>query len=126
MINLKNIKMGVAGCFLAATLLSPAIGCGGSSGDDSESKGTNISAANIPGLPEWEANMVSQGRALCNPAKIAELSTWEGNVWYYDGMRVFRQIADYTGDASWNDCVRYVRDVYRPYVLNAGKVPGAK
>ena len=50
---------------------------------------------------------------------------WEGNVWYYDGIRVYYQIADYTGGDSWNACAGYVKNVYRPYVLdNNGANPG--
>jgi hypothetical protein len=79
----------------------------------------------IPGLESWQAHMLSYGRLHCNEQEIAELSTWEGNIWYYDGLRVYFQIADYTGDQSWNDCARYVRSVYRNYVIEeSGAIGG--
>lgn len=79
----------------------------------------------IPALAEWEASMTKFGRMLCNASTIKSLGLWEGNVWYYDGIRVYYQIADYTGDASWKSCAQLVRDIYRPYVLNSqGKVGG--
>lgn len=108
------------------------LGCNGCSSSTNPEPSEPASAASqvstdrsIPGIEQWEANMRNYGRTLCQPAKIAQLSTWEGNIWYYDGIRVYYQIADYTNDPSWNDCARYVRDVYRPYVLNAdGRIPG--
>ena len=39
-----------------------------------------------------------------NRDQILQLTTWEGNVWYYDGIRVYYLIADYTGDPSWEKC----------------------
>lgn len=85
----------------------------------------DTAAPPIPELEEWAANMVQWGEFHCNPQRISELGTWEGNVWYYDGMRVYYQIADYTKDPKWAECARLVGAVYRGYVLNAGGlVPG--
>lgn len=76
-------------------------------------------------LAAWEQNMVSAGSDHCDPVEIQNLGLWEGSVWYYDGTRVYYQIADYTGDPSWENCARYARDVYRPYVLsNNGGIGG--
>jgi chitodextrinase len=75
----------------------------------------------IPRLQEWEDNMRQWGQTHCQP--IAGM--WEGYVWYYDGMRVYQQIADYTGDAAWLTCADYSKEVYRGYVLqNNGGVQG--
>jgi hypothetical protein len=43
---------------------------------------------------------------------------WEGFAWYYDGERVYYQIADATGDPSWNACALMEQSIYRPLVLN--------
>lgn len=79
----------------------------------------------IPELAQWEANMTEKGRAHCGP-KLEEGGTWEGNVWYYDGARVYQQIADYTGDASWRGCADRVHKLYRDgYVIaNNGRIGG--
>jgi hypothetical protein len=79
----------------------------------------------IPSLSRWESQMKHFGEIYCNQGKIAELGTWEGNVWYYDGIRVYYQIAEYTHDSKWRECARYVRAVYRDYVLGSqGRIPG--
>lgn len=79
----------------------------------------------LPGLAAWKANMNAYGKKYCNEKQIQELSTWEGSVWYYDGMRVYYQIADYTGDPEWEKCAGYVKDIYRKYVLDSGGKVGA-
>lgn len=108
-----------------ALLLPLACGGGGGSHDTGPISRPPIEGGDTPRLSAWEHNMVTVGAEICNEGEILNLSTWEGNAWYYDGVRVFYQIADYTGDASWRRCARYVRDVYRPYVLdNNGAIPG--
>ena len=72
----------------------------------------------IDKLEQWEANMITKGANLCDEDDISNAGLWEGNVWYYDGIRVYYQIADYTDDNSWETCAGYVKNVYRPYVLN--------
>lgn len=87
----------------------------------------DLLAPPIPQRALWESNMITYGRVHCNPAAIAAAQTWEGGVWYYDGMRVYHQIAEYTKDPSWLQCAEYVRAVYRGYVLaNKGMVPGRR
>jgi hypothetical protein len=50
---------------------------------------------------------------------------WEGYVWYYDGERVYYQIADATGDPSWNTCALLEQNIYRANVLkNNGWIYG--
>ncbi len=78
-----------------------------------------------PAISTWERNMISFGRQQCDPIKILKDKLWEGGVWYYDGLRVFYQLADYLEDDRWNECARLVKATYVPYVLlNHGKVPG--
>ena len=94
----------------------------GTGGGDSTGK-PGLELPPIPGLAAWREHMESYGRRLCDAANIAALSTWEGNVWYYDGARVYFQIGDYLKDPSWYECARYSRDVYRPFVLgNNGSI----
>ena len=81
----------------------------------------------VPALAEWEANMKNFGMKHCQALSggglgfdAALLST------YYDGEWVYYQIADYTGDASWNNCAQAAEAVYRDqYVMaSGGGVPG--
>ncbi len=76
------------------------------------------SAPAIPRLAEWQANMKKFGRKWCLDPNQQTL--WEGNVWYYDGIRIFYQLADYTGDSFYRDvCVPNFLPLYRNFVLNA-------
>jgi hypothetical protein len=94
-----------------------------------ESRRTSLRPRSVrntkPSISSWERNMVSFGRQHCDAAKILKDQLWEGGVWYYDGVRVFYQLADYLEDDRWNECARLVKSTYLPYVLlNHGKVPG--
>lgn len=81
--------------------------------------------ADVPltSLAKWQSDMITHGRQHC---VASEMGTWEGFVWYYDGTRVYYQIADYTGDpATWNPCAQMVKNMYRDYVLsNSALIPG--
>ncbi len=78
----------------------------------------------FPGLKKWEQNMIFLGKRWCNPTKTYGFG-WEADVWYYDGTRIYFQIADYTHDPSWNKCALNIAQQYRGYVLqNSGKLPG--
>lgn len=81
----------------------------------------------IPQLKRWRSTMLELGGKWCNlqnpDAKFA--FGVESQVWYYDGARVYFQIADYTGDKRWEGCALNIARQYRDYVLNAkGKIPG--
>lgn len=83
-------------------------------------------SSSIPELRRWEAQMLSFGRAACR--YLGETHTGDellGHV-YYDGQRVFLQIAHYTRDDTWLACAERARIVYRDrYVAsNKGGVPG--
>jgi hypothetical protein len=76
-----------------------------------------------PGLAKWQNDMLALGRKWCNGQAYA--FGWEQDVWYYDGTRVYYQIADYTQDPFWNQCALNVAHQYRDYVIsNKGKIPG--
>ncbi|MCD6404810.1 MAG: hypothetical protein J7M19_03180 [Planctomycetes bacterium] len=76
----------------------------------------------IPEFKRWESNMIEYGRKHFDE-RSKGIS--EGNVWYYDGQRVFYQIADYTGDEKWIEAAHNSRETYRGYILeNDGRIPG--
>lgn len=73
-------------------------------------------------LAKWEADMITYGKSHC---VVSEMSLWEGFAWFYDGERVYYQIADYTGDPYWNTCAGMEEGVYRPFVISLnGNVQG--
>ncbi len=85
---------------------------------------TAILAGNDPpGIAQWQKDMTTLGKKWCDGRAYG--FGWEQDVWYYDGTRVYYQIADYTGDPSWNACALNVARQYRDYVIsNSGKIPG--
>jgi hypothetical protein len=49
----------------------------------------------------------------------------ETQVWYYDGARVYFQIADYTKDKSYESCALSIARQYRDYVVSqSGNIAG--
>lgn len=85
----------------------------------------------LASVAQWEENMTHFGRAHCTAVEMAGM--YQGWVWYYDGERVYYQIADYTGDkALWEPCALMVQANYRGYVLantnssGAADIPGYK
>jgi hypothetical protein len=82
-------------------------------------------AVAIPELALWKTQMVSFGQKAC--LEYARLVTDDERLGatYYDATRVYEQIADYTGNAVWDDCATKAKAIYRGYVLrNNGNVPG--
>jgi hypothetical protein len=79
----------------------------------------------IPDLSRWQSQMISFGNKQCAAIAQLTLATGLSNT-YYDMTRVMYQIADYTGNSSWNSCAQTARNIYRDgYVLpNNGNVPG--
>lgn len=76
------------------------------------------STANIT---KWEENMIRHAEK----AGKENTTTWEGHAWYYDGQRVFQQIAEYTKDNKWLQYADQSMGVYRKYLLdNNGRLPG--
>jgi hypothetical protein len=82
--------------------------------------------ADPPNFAAWERNMIRFGAMACDPAKIASLGAWDGNLWYYDGARVIHQVQAYTQDPSWAACADQILKVYRDQVVMPanGGVPG--
>lgn len=81
----------------------------------------------IPGFDDWESQMLSYGATQCE-SYADPGTTFDSKLGssYYDAIRVFTQIAQYTGDSGWYDCVEDIKEVYRDnYVIaNNGVVPG--
>ena len=75
---------------------------------------------------QWEANMLTYGQQNCSRLADPTITDALQNDTYYDGERVFYQIADYTGQASWNQCAQNAELHYRDGYLipNNGGVPG--
>jgi hypothetical protein len=88
-----------------------------------------ISQAPIPELGNWQNDMLTfgqqHGTALANYLQTNGTELALGAT-YYDAARVFYQIADYTGDSSWNTFAKLAITAYRDgYVIpNNGGVPG--
>ena len=81
----------------------------------------------IPLLSTWESNMTTFGRQICNKLLPgAEDFAAQGGDVYYDGQRVYYQIASYTGDPTWKYCAGLAETIYRDgYVLpNNGRAAG--
>jgi len=82
----------------------------------------------IPKLHDWQANMTMYGSGnWCN------LLTRTGKPcsprdskcsWYYDGERVFYQIADYTKHQKWEKCALNSQAKYRDELVLARSTPG--
>ncbi len=79
----------------------------------------------IPHLAEWEAHMTNNATMIAaQPGAIDHRKCVrpgcdaldEGLAWYYDGDRVFRQIARYTKDSSWLTAATKCRLYYRAYL----------
>lgn len=81
----------------------------------------------IPGLQQWEVNMKEYGVQFGNEKLLRIGSDYvsEAYAWYYDGPRVFYQIANYTEDSQWHEFAEQWLETYRGYVFELhGRVPG--
>lgn len=85
----------------------------------------NSNATSSADIQGWRERMIQYGSGHCDEQLIKTKGTWEGNIWYYDGDRVYQQIAEFLGDKQWLACAGYSRAVYRDYVLSTeGRVQG--
>ena len=85
--------------------------------------GVSVHAA--PANAKWESTMLSLAAKWCPTETTVMGFGTETQVWFYDGARVFYQVADYTADAAWNVCAERIARQYRKYVLdNKGVLPG--
>src|SRR5437762_12837734 len=86
--------------------------------------GAPAAAQPIPQLALWESQMITYGQSLCD--YLASGATQDSKLQnvYYDAIRVFYQIADYTNNPAWNTCAQRARRVYRDrYVMTAARWP---
>jgi hypothetical protein len=74
---------------------------------------------------KWEHLMVTLGHKWCNPTQIYSFGV-ESEVWYYDGARVFFNVADYTGDKAFEACALNIARQYSAYVQNPTGVMGSR
>lgn len=81
----------------------------------------NAAPPAIPHLAEWEKFMLDNKAMVEEQPEHADREKMkeqkqESNLWYYDGIRIFHQIAQYTKDDSWlkvsAKCRGYFRDDY--------------
>jgi chitodextrinase len=86
----------------------------------------------IPGKARWEQTMLILADKWCKRREdLNDQGTfltgfgWEGDAWYYDGGRVYLQVADYHPKeyAHWAHCAALILGPYRDY-FNAGKSVG--
>ena len=87
----------------------------------------NAAPPPIPNLADWEGfmkdnkNMVAEQPEHADCEKMKEQKQ-ESNLWYYDGIRIFHQIAQYTKDDSWLKVSAKCRDYFRDdYVIGCVK-----
>ena len=77
----------------------------------------------IPGLSQWEAHMKDNARIVAAQPERADCTNInEGYIWYYSGIFVFHQIAEYTKDEKWLAVSAKCRSFYRDgYVIGCRK-----
>ena len=77
----------------------------------------------VPELALWESHMLQYGRL--HGGRFLD-GTYDFAATYYDAQRVYQQIAEYTGDATWLQVAEVAGDLYRDtYVLpNGGGAAG--
>jgi len=84
---------------------------------------TVTSTPPLAAYDQWKANAVTYGLKHCTSTETSQYGFF--GVDYYDGARVYYQIADLTGDTSWNACADMVYSWYSGYVnANNGNLPG--
>ena len=112
--------------FISVLALSGVLLSGCHSGGGSDGASANLTGDMAAAVADWERHMIDFG--LEAHQSIAQGNNSEEKLAgvYYDSERVFYQIADYTGDSSWNARAEDAEKVYRDsYVVPAGGVvPG--
>jgi hypothetical protein len=89
----------------------------------------------IPGLAKWQKVMKATGseagagtycRDRSNPSEVFK-DMPEASVAYYDGIKMYSQIAAYTKDPSWNNCALNLAKYSTEYIVsNRGQIPAYK
>lgn len=80
----------------------------------------------IPNLAKWETTMKTLAAKWCPPGLPVPTMSYgvESQVWYYDGAKVYFDIAEYTKDIRWKDCSAGLAKQYRAYVMKSnGAIP---
>src|SRR3974390_2324730 len=83
----------------------------------------------VPAVDVWQKQMLTLaqkwGDWLDDSKHMPLAFGVEQQVWYYDGGRVYQQIATYTGDAKWNKYADQILSAYADYIIaGQGGVPG--
>jgi hypothetical protein len=78
-----------------------------------------------PPVPErdiWEEEMILYAKKYCPDPNVTMGFGWEGAVWFYDGARVFYNLAQYTGNDNWLACGDTITRDYSNWLitLNGG------
>ena len=89
---------------------------------DSDTATAKSTIPPIPSLEDWESNMTTYGAKHLTEGQYMS----ETLVWYYDGTKVFYQIAEYTGNKIWLAGAKNVLNWYRDkYIIkDNGMLPG--
>lgn len=80
----------------------------------------------IPALQRWQSVMV-ESAAKWSPTGEEDWGTfsWEGAAWYYDGIRVYLQVYEWTGDERWLKSATNMAEQYCEHCIAAkGQLPG--
>lgn len=90
--------------------------------------------ASYPAIAEkatWETKLLARAAEFCtdkangtinwDPFTVFTFSgSGEAQIWYYDGMRFYYWVADYTGDAQWKNCGDTIARAYTATLMQAG------
>ena len=69
----------------------------------------------VPSRADWLSNATTFG-ATHEFSNIPPPD--ETGPWYYDGTHAFYQLADFTGNSSWNDAAQFHRDLYYTWAID--------
>lgn len=77
----------------------------------------------MPELAKWQQVMLKGAKKYCvTGTEDYGMFTWELHAWYYDGAKVFFQVADWTGDPLFEKCAW---NIARQYATRAIAINGA-
>ena len=78
----------------------------------------------IPNKAAWESMMLISAKRFCDPSETMYFG-YEGQIWYYDGARVFLQVADHFAgtpnyDSKWIECAKNIGTQYATKAAQSG------
>ena len=80
--------------------------------------------ATHPRYKKWLDTMIKVAPKWADPKKVFGFG-YEGDVWYYDGAKVYFQVSDYLNEPKYIDTAFNIARQYRDYSLNAANgIPG--